>query len=179
MNFGNAVALHQLWQWYVTEGPGDFRHAASWELCIALVTVMEAVNPRTIVDTGSGLTSIVTQLWADKNGARSMHFESDEAWAVKTEQALRHHGLEPAVIRWDGDIAPSCDLLIHDYGTPDMRVATMDVVCRAGRVVVADDFHFPQVAQAAIDTGREWRELKGTRDGYGRWAAISMPRVIG
>lgn len=178
MNYSNIVAIHQLWQWYVTEGPGDIRHAASWELCVAILNVLDAVRPRTIADTGSGLTSIIMQLWARQHEAHVIHLDDDSEWGKKTMAALEHHGLNPSLVFPWTPFSEPFDLIVHDLGTPPTRAASMANVCHWGRHVIADDMHFDEVRQAALATGRRFSELKFTRDGYGRWAALSSPQVI-
>jgi hypothetical protein len=178
--YQNIVALHQLWHWYVFQGPGDPRHAASWELCVALINVLEALQPQSVCDTGSGLTSIVVQLWAAKRGAHCVHFDDDATWAEKTREALIYHKLDPdRVSLWptDGKIG-AYDLIVHDLGIPETRVRTMPAVALAARALVVDDLHFDSIRQAALATGRRFQELAHTRDGYGRYAGVSLPVVI-
>ena len=179
--YQNIVALHQLWNWYVFQGPGDPRHAASWELCVAVMSLLERLRPSSVCDTGSGLTSIVVQMWAKQYGVECLHFDDDPTWAEKTREALSFHKLDPELVRmWPADDDPGAwGLIVHDLGVPETRVRTMPSVAKRARALVVDDLQFDAVKHAALATGRRFNELTGTRDGYGRYAGISLPTVIG
>lgn len=178
LEYSNIVAIHQLWQWYVTEGPGDVRHAASWELCVALHRLLDTLRPRSIADTGSGLTSILMQQWAHANNAECAHYDDDDDWATLTRDALRARGLDPGLVKPWAPLTGPVDLLVHDLGNPETRAASMSNVCGWARTIVVDDLHFDVVRHAALSSGRRFSELRFTRDGYGRWAGVSMSSLV-
>lgn len=58
--------------------------------------ILEAIQPRHIAELGSGTTSAVFALWAQKFGACYTAFEHHEGWSKVTSHCLEQAGLAPA-----------------------------------------------------------------------------------
>ena len=58
--------------------------------------ILQAVQPKSIVELGSGTTSAVFALWSQKFGVSFTAFESHEGWSKVTSQCLAQAGLTPA-----------------------------------------------------------------------------------
>lgn len=57
--------------------------------------ILQAVQPKSIVELGSGTTSAVFSLWSQKFGASYAAFEHHEGWSKVTSQCLDQAGLAP------------------------------------------------------------------------------------
>ena len=86
--------------------------------------ILEATRPTSIVELGSGTTSAVFALWAQRRAASYWAFEHDAHWAAVTEECLRRANLvegdEPRIknvasrVRHDGAATGFVDPLPRD-----------------------------------------------------------------
>ena len=86
--------------------------------------ILEMTRPTSIVELGSGTTSAVFALWAERTAASYRAFEHDAHWAAVTEQCLRRvnlvEGVEPRIkhvasrVRHDGAATGFVDPLPRD-----------------------------------------------------------------
>jgi predicted O-methyltransferase YrrM len=61
--------------------------------------LVSAARPRSIVELGSGLTSVVFAAYASRSDADYVCLEEDPAWAETTRRALGAAGIDKAAIR--------------------------------------------------------------------------------
>lgn len=75
--------------------PGFTRWAASAELCAVLVGLVLERRPRRVLELGSGTSSVVLGYALERaGGGRLLSLDHDDAYAEKTRQHLRRHGLD-------------------------------------------------------------------------------------
>lgn len=75
--------------------PGFTRWAASAELCAALTGLVLERRPQRVLELGSGTSSVVLGYALERaGGGRLLSLDHDDAYAEKTRQHLRRHGLD-------------------------------------------------------------------------------------
>ncbi len=161
--------------------------AASLNLCKFLWVLCDAIQPRRIVDLGSGFSSYLLRSWA----AQSELDPAPEVWSVddapqwldKTREFLAAEGLTTEnVLSWDefdGADRGQFDLVFHDMGSMPTRVRTFDKaisLARPGGAIVLDDVHKRKkyrlfVAETLKKANLDYYDLKNLLlDEFGRYA---------
>lgn len=91
--------------------------AASPDVVALLVEELLRARPGLVVECGSGASTVVLALTAERLGldTRVVALEHDEAWAAQTRDALRRHGVEH---RAEVRLAPLADVGLDGHSTP-------------------------------------------------------------
>lgn len=160
--------------------------AASLELAALLAALCRVLQPRRLVDLGSGYTSYVLRSYA-KSQATPVDVTSvdDSAdWLARTREYLEAAQLDTSnLMTWDtfeasGDT--DFDLVVLDVRPIARRVEHLPRLMRGlrpGGMIIVDDVHKPHLSQPLIRMAKEhhWfcAGLKSlTLDGYQRFAAV-------
>jgi predicted O-methyltransferase YrrM len=130
------VSTVSQWEW-----------AISLEAAAALMACCRLLRPTAMLDTGSGYSSYVLRRYADEvPQAHVTSVDHDPMWLGKTREYLASHGLPGSdTLTWDEfhGLGPrEFDLVLHDLGSEEDRVRTLDYVLgsvRPGGVVLLDD----------------------------------------
>jgi len=183
--------LDPAWRTYVTTVSTPVM-AASVELSAFILAVARISRPRRIVDLGSGFTSYVVRRHARETGGVTVVTADDNAeWLERTRAFLASNGLATdGMLTWDELAASSpepFDLVVHDLGSMAVREAALPRVLEltAPRgLLILDDIDHPKARryhelapEICRRAGRRFvlaRTL--TLDGYGRYAAMALPR---
>jgi len=166
-------------------------YAASLRLATLLLVLCDALQPRRILDTGSGFSSFVFRTWGAKQDA-NVHVTSvdhDPEWLARTREYLERAGLGTEdLVTWEEFAsrpadADGYDLVLHDLGGGmDNRRATLGRVLRTvapGGSAALDDVHQPGYGRYARRTLRElgfepFSLREQTLDGFGRFAMLGI-----
>uniref|UniRef100_A0A7C4LNN7 Class I SAM-dependent methyltransferase n=1 Tax=Schlesneria paludicola TaxID=360056 RepID=A0A7C4LNN7_9PLAN len=183
-----ARILQHAYDDYVTR-VSTRKMAVSWETACLLYSLAGVLQPRAILDLGSGFSSFVLRSYA----ARAEHpccvtsVDDNRHWLKQTETYLRQSGLpDDGLLHWD-DFAPLApqarfELVFHDLGNLETRAAVLPVVLPCltpGGVLVLDDMHKHRFRRKAQRHARQagWRVLSArvhTLDDLGRFSEIAL-----
>lgn len=73
-----------------------------------IVQVMDSLRPQTVVEFGSGMTSLCVAAWFKEQGrGRLISFDHDQAWAQLTQNQLERFDLDPYVAMFVSPLSPS------------------------------------------------------------------------
>lgn len=145
------------------------------------------LDPLSVVDLGSGFSTVVIRAWARATGSDAVLHTTDHArkWLGSTARDLREAGLPNDNMflhdEWtDGKVGLDMyDVVFVDFHGPPQRVAGfeayMDRVHPDG-LVIFDDWQFPHLREPIMerlaDRGFVWYDLRTeTRDVHDRWMA--------
>lgn len=191
--FGSGITddeVERAYQKYVTNvSPAGM--AISFQLTKLAWSVCRAVQPRRILDLGSGFSSYIFRRYASEAQCVPdvWSVDDDPAWLEKTRTFLKCRGLSTKnLVTWDefyNDNPGSYDLILHDLGSLEVRSQTFEHVvsaCAPGGVVILDDiqyyhmFPFPRLDTMASFHYCSLRAL--TVDRFGRYSALlkALPR---
>jgi len=154
---GSAAELRPLYQEYVTDVSAPYM-AISLDLAVLLTVLCEALRPQSILDLGSGFSSVVFRRHAMSRGPGITVWSVDdsEEWLGRTGRFLSRHGLAADnLVGYDlllRDNNAQFDLVLHDLGTMDVRARTLAEAIartRSGGVIVLDDVHKQPYASLA------------------------------
>lgn len=176
------------YEFYVSEVSAP-DHALSLETASYLYALCEFLEPRSILDLGSGFSSFVFRTYAAaRPGASVWTLDDNPAWLGRSRAFVASSGLgiEHFGIWSDYQLHPEppFDLVLHDLGSMSTRLRTLPAVlnqCRAGGIVVLDDMHKEEYAPDALRVliaGKfDWFNARPwTLDHYGRHAwVVSRP----
>jgi len=167
-------------------------HALSLESCALLHAMCHVMQPRQVLDLGSGFSSYVLRTYqAESNEAVKVRSIDDSPeWLERTRDYLLEKGLSADDLSTLDDLDPSdvgaYDLVTYDMGSMETRRRWLSTVLsypRPGRgMMIIDDCHFEDFT---ADVTARVRELGGrslnlrclTRDQFGRFAYLvtSLP----
>jgi predicted O-methyltransferase YrrM len=161
----------------------------SLELALYLWALLQESRPTRILDLGSGFSSFVFRLWAKTTGAPTTVWSVDHEpeWLNRTREFLQSFELPVEnLTSWEQFRERDFDLILHDLGTIDLRIASLDTVLslpRPGGLIILDDVHFPNYAQGAAEVlarrGFYSHSLaSSTRDRYGRYSWLVSDRAF-
>jgi predicted O-methyltransferase YrrM len=161
----------------------------SLELALYLWALLQESQPARILDLGSGFSSFVFRLWTKTaEGATTVwSVDHDPGWLNKTREFLESFELSVEnTATWEAFRERGFDLILHDLGTIDLRIASLDAVLslvRPGGLIVLDDVHFSNYAEAAAEVlerrGFYRHSLaSSTRDRYGRYSWLVTDRAL-
>lgn len=169
---------------------GHPNHAASLELIATLWLMAEALQPKRMVDLGSGFTSFIFRTWAAEHpGVEVWSVDDSPEWLERTRAWLGEKRVSTENLAvWETFIqAPPApfDLVLHDMGMMDTRARTLNQaisLARKGGYVILDDVHKDEYRRYA--TGELERaniqalSLKAfTRDPIFRYAWLALPTL--
>jgi hypothetical protein len=161
--------------------------AISLEASIFLYETLVTVQPKSVLDTGSGFTSYVVRRWAQDAGLVSsvniVSADDNASWLKRTRSFCTKYGVEfGAFLLWDDIKGKSVayDLISHDLGNKSVRAeALTDLLklCAEGGTIIFDDMHKPELnarTQAACAAAKfSYVEVqKQTLDKFGRFQAL-------
>jgi predicted O-methyltransferase YrrM len=144
------------------------------------------VQPKRILDLGSGLSSAVFRKWAAERDVNCdiVSVDTDAAWLDKTREFLKVNELSTdGLTTWPIRVEPeSFDLVFHDLAGGGLREQVAPIAAaavRRGGVVVFDDAqhdgHLTAYEEASTAYGIELYSLaKWTFDAIERWAVIGF-----
>jgi predicted O-methyltransferase YrrM len=144
--------------------------AVALELAVFATVLCEIRRPRTILDLGSGFSSLVFRRFAQQQPEpRPVVYSVDDSapWLQLTGAFLSDRGLGTdhlmSLDEFRATSRPKFDLVLHDLGQFPTRVQTLPLVvdcCNPGGVIVIDDMHVPGYRRAVLRTldrlGLEW-----------------------
>ncbi len=140
--------LRQTYDKYVAD-VSSWEWAVSWPTVRALDTLCEELQPRHILDLGSGLSTFVVANWARRSGLDVEIVSVDDSpdWLAKTRAFLDQNGLSARLIDI-GELstlpASTFELAFDDIGRTEDRskvIETLTRVMAPGGVVVLDDMN--------------------------------------
>ncbi len=186
----DETELRRVYDRYVGE-VSSWEWAVSWPTARALDLLCEEIQPRHILDLGSGLSTYVVANWARRSGIDVEIVSVDDSpdWLAKTRAFLDGQGLQARLI----DISelatlPSTtfDLAFDDIGRTENRVRVLDPITRVmapGGLVVLDDMNvrgYREQVRSRLDAAG-WKVFSiraQTIDAKGRFAMLTAaPRV--
>ena len=177
--------LHEIRERYVREVTWDGM-TISHQLCTFLLALCRTIEPRQILDIGSGLSSLVFRRYAASSpGARVWSVDDDGAWLAQTAELLQTHDLPTDnLLSWperQNSHPDGVDLVFHDLGSIATRIQTLPWVLSRlapSTPCVLDDTHFRRYWRAlqalAGQRGTTVTRLRTTADRYGRFASGLM-----
>ncbi len=183
-----ATLLRPAYQHYIEHVSSDFM-AASLESSAFLYSFARATQPRTIVDLGSGFSSLVLRKYAAEatNNPTVWSVDDHGGWLEKTAEFLQQQGCpSDNLLEWPNTAAIDdlkFDLIFHDMGNMTTRAAALpwvtDHLSDRGYVIL-DDMHkaaYRKKASAHMErTGTEQYSLRAlTHDFLGRFAVMAGP----
>jgi predicted O-methyltransferase YrrM len=158
----------------------------SLELSLFLIFLCKMIQPKSILDLGSGFSSVVFRLYAMNANPKPNIWSVDDSieWLEKTRNFLTKCNLyDKSMIDWHLFTQQNCsayDLILHDLGSINFRKETLQNVLKlvnSGGIIVLDDIHKKHyrdyVKQNLGPFNRKYYSLKFlTRDDLGRYAAL-------
>lgn len=174
-----------MWRSYVTSISAHDM-AASPGTVAYLYRLCDHMQPKRILDLGSGLSSALFRKWAHDRDVECeiVSVDDDAAWIARTKDFLRFNGLpESGLELWPLDIdAESFDIVFHDFAGGAIRNEVADVAARAvrpGGAIVFDDAHFEEhllayERVAALHGITLYSLAKWTFDAIGRYSLVGF-----
>ena len=175
----------RIWDTYVSDVSAP-DHATSPGTAGYLVRVCDVLQPRRILDMGSGLSSALFRRWAQRNNLEVTvdSFDTDPEWLVKTRDFLVNEGLPvDGLAMWPADVAAgSYDLVFHDLAGGELRNSTAEIAARAvrpGGIVIFDDAQHPghraTFERVAAATGIVLHSMRDPlSDAIDRWPMVGV-----
>jgi predicted O-methyltransferase YrrM len=128
----------------------------SLQLACLLYFLSERLEPRVILDLGSGFSSYVFRHYARSRPGTTVYSVDDhDYWLSQTSLHLRQNGLSDRdLLTWrDLSCQPlTADLILHDLGSSDTRCRMMLELARfmnPATTVILDDVHKRPIREAA------------------------------
>lgn len=164
--------------------------AVSRELSLFLSHALDVLQPESVLDLGSGFSSLIFRTYLKNQPSRNIRIVScddNEHWLAKTADFLESRGLSTEDLLLYGDFEERCghmrfDLILHDLGNPETRIRTLPAVMKAthnGSMVVFDDVHKITIRETLANRLKErsftFYDLKEiTLDEYGRYSWLAV-----
>ena len=179
--------IRSVYEEYVNSISTDDK-AVSLELAYLLRFIVMKINPRLIVDLGSGFSSFLFRhYWMERaksgDDCRVLSCDDNPYWLERTATFLQRHGFpDSGLLLWDrfleehGDARP--DLILHDLGHMPRRIETLPQVLNLRTkqtILIVDDVHKTPMRAETLKQIRA-RDLRGydltrfTYDRFGRYA---------
>jgi len=180
--------LEPYYQKYVS----DFTHpgyAFSLESSALLFWVIANINPKSILDLGSGFTSFVIRFAKQYFSLNSecTSIDLEEVWLDRTKEFLNLYGIQQESLKLynksDSNQKVSYDLIVSDSSGDRTRVLETYIPLLAENgIVILDDMHSHKLRKEAREVGTKfglkYRSLyKFTIDSFGRFAAVLINPV--
>jgi hypothetical protein len=162
--------------------------AISLELSYALWSILNNIQPRCLVDLGSGFSSYLFRRYQRQRNiageeCQVISCDDNSQWLQRTALYLgRKHLSVSGLMLWKElleshqDLRP--DLVLHDLGYPPVRVQTLPNVldlCSSSTILIVDDVHKPAIRRAVLGSvrnkGLHCHDLaRVTYDQFGRYS---------
>jgi len=162
--------------------------ALSWEALRAISETLECEGPKSILEYGSGISTILLATYAREHGIYVDSFDSDRDWTEKTISFITEQGLnEWAQVEFAETVVPLplADFILWDFDRNPKRVDLMAAAFRnlaTGGIMYVDDMHNSEIAAACAALGGELLSTVD-RDGFGRYGVFlrktSLPLIPG
>lgn len=161
--------------------------AMSLQLAIFMRELCNSIQPRRILDLGSGFSSYVFRRYASDAVSQPevWSIDDNEWWLEKTRLFLDSHGLPISnLLTWDEFIADEqglFDVILHDLGDIEFRAKVFEDVIglsEPGGFVILDDTHKSRYRNPALLKLRRLTSFDSynlqayTLDEMGRWAML-------
>ncbi len=160
----------------------DQSMAISLDLACVLYFLCERLEPRVILDLGSGFSSYVFRRYTQaRPGTVVYSVDDDPYWLSRTRVHLKQHGLcDRNLFLWDEVSklnALRADVVLHDIGSSETRCEVLPELSRymhRATAVVLDDVHKRPVREAAKAFARSMALpvtdlARVARDSFGRF----------
>jgi predicted O-methyltransferase YrrM len=183
----NRALLTPFYEDYV-DSVSRFEMAVSLELATFLLVLCRVTEPETVLDLGSGFSSLVFRLYAQDASQRVGIWSVDHSaeWLDKTRSFLTRHGYPTdRLLTWASFIKDKprggFDLILHDLGggikLRKQMLETVVDLANPGGSVVLDDIgasDYKAHVQRFLEKRpfRSWSLEKYTRDKAGRYAML-------
>jgi len=182
--------LEALYEEYVQNVSPSYM-AISLELASVLTALCIIFRPGSILDLGSGFSSVVFREYsrATRRKPLILSVDDSEDWLRHSRQFLALHGLSTEnLITWEHfeqDHSQRFDLVLHDLGSMDVRGETLVRAIASTQpdgILVLDDVHKQSYASYVTQTvnkiGAQCYSLRSiTRDSISRYAMlVKLPR---
>ncbi len=177
--------LQPYYQKYVSEVSRDDM-AVSLELSIFVTVMCEIFKPKSILDLGSGFSSLVFRLYMLDANPKPIIWSIDDSpeWLNKTREFLADNDLPyENLATWHSFIEGNrdkFDFILYDLGHTESRwkylKKTLDLANSGGKIVL-DDVHrtaYWQYAKRLFNESKlKYYNLRSfTKDNYGRYSAL-------
>jgi predicted O-methyltransferase YrrM len=160
--------------------------AISLELAVFLSVMCHVLKPRSILDLGSGFSSLAFRLAVMKEALNTVICSVDDSpeWLDKTRAFLAAHGVPAGnLVDWRSFVEQehgTFDLILHDLGSIHTRASTFNQVlgrAHRGTVIILDDMH---LAEYSLPVERMLRQSnltyfdlrRYTEDRFGRYSTL-------
>lgn len=160
--------------------------AVSLPVASALWAACEALQPKTVLDLGSGFSTFVVARWATTKKVHVTSIDDDPVWLGHTANFLIEHNVPLPDLRalHDGPLPLNQSLVFLDIALPPQRIGLFaEAANTMGRdaMMVLDDMnqhpYGAQVRVAARPNGlRLYSIRRHTKDDSGRFAAVAFTR---
>lgn len=164
--------------------------ATSFEQCSLLVYFLRNFEIKSILDTGSGISSYFIRRELKNKNFNVTTFETNEMWLQKTKNYLNENNLNSENIFYWNDvknnyILSGYDFIYHDLGCIEERIEYLpNIVSRLSETgkIMLDDLHFNVKPSCNLrevvynffraDNWEEQDIKNESIDSYGRYATI-------
>jgi predicted O-methyltransferase YrrM len=180
------AALRQSWDAYNMDDTWIKEQTISLELAATLLVLCQRLQPASILDLGSGYSSLIFRSYAQCAKPQPDVWSVDDSavWLERTRDILAQRGLDIGTMTTWAEFNPRrrFDLILHDLGNTEVRRATVDRVCELlspNGVIVLDDAHHYRTALlgAVRRAGLKAFSLRRfTLDGISRYAFLASGR---
>lgn len=160
--------------------------AVSLPVASVIWAACDALQPKTILDLGSGFSTFVVARWAATNEAHVTAIDDDPHWLRRTAGFLTRHAVPLPDLRplSAAPLPVNQGLVFLDLGLPPRRIGLFaeaaNAVAPTGVMILDDMNQHPygaQVRVAARPNGlRLYSIRRYTKDDLGRFAAIALTR---
>jgi predicted O-methyltransferase YrrM len=185
-------AVREQYERYVTT-VSDAAHAISLELALFMLEIAVELQPKRLLDLGSGFSSYVFRTYAQASGGCEVwSVDHDANWLEQTGQFLISCGLPTdRMMPWEafraglaanGD-SPGFELVLHDMETVESRIATLQhalALVQPGGAMVVDDMDVDDYREATralvASTGASYEDVReATLDERLRYSWVIRP----
>jgi predicted O-methyltransferase YrrM len=146
---------------YYTTHVSDARWTIAPELIQVLWFLLEQMQPRVVVDLGSGYSSSLLRRYQSQHDCIVISVDDSAEWLEKTRAYLQHLNLPTdGLMLRDAfqEQVIQADIVLHDMGHAAGRIASMPnalASCVSGGIVIADDMHKPAWRTAMLQHVRQ------------------------
>jgi len=160
--------------------------AASLEANTYIMTLCQVLQPKRVLELGSGFSSYALRLQRDRRMPEMAitSVDTERLWLDKSESFCKKHDLEGGeYLLWDELAArPSqFDFIFLDMADATMRKAVfrqlLTEYCARGGAILVDDLHWPKYRHFVLETMAEGdfcfiNSKKYTLDSFGRFEGL-------
>jgi predicted O-methyltransferase YrrM len=146
---------------YYTTHVSDVRWTIAPELIQVLWFLLERMQPRVVVDLGSGYSSSLLCRYQSQHDCNVISVDDSAEWLEKTRAYLQQINLPTdGLMSWDmfQEQMVVADIVLHDMGHAAGRIASFPKalgIYASGGIVIADDMHKPAWRTAMLQHVRQ------------------------